>query len=202
MHPSTRPSAAPIVPRKFSAVPGFLASLFGLGAFVCASTARADLVAPFLDRIDVDPTYVTNATGATDIAWATDGRAVITQKNGTIVVRQTNGSQMNRSGVFAGVSMSAEQGLLGVVADPTAANTFYFYVSNGSESSDRHRVLKAVLAADNSFAVDATPVIAASRNLGLGLAGPANHNGGGLAIYQNRLYVGVGDTGANATPPT
>jgi hypothetical protein len=202
MHPSTRPTTTSFISRKFSAVPGLLASLFGLGAFVCASSARADLVAPFLDRIDVDPTYVTNATGATDIAWATDGRAVITQKNGTIVVRQTNGSQMNRSGVFAGVSMSAEQGLLGVVADPTAANTFYFYVSNGSESSDRHRVLKAVLAADNSFAVDATPVIAASRNLGLGLAGPANHNGGGLAIYQNRLYVGVGDTGANATPPT
>ena len=200
MHPTMRPPTPPLSGRV-SGVSGCLASLIGLGAFVCASSARADLVAPYLDRIDVDPTYVTNATGATDIAWAADGRAVITQKNGTIVVRQTNGSQMPRSGVFAGVSMSAEQGLLGVVADPTAANTFYFYVSNGSDTGDRHRVMKAVLAADNSFAVDATPVIAASRNLGPGIEGPANHNGGGLSIYQNRLYVGVGDTGANATPP-
>ena len=34
-----------------------------------------------------------------------------------------------------------------------------------------------------------------------GILGPANHNGGGMIIYNNQLYIGVGDTGANATPP-
>ena len=34
-----------------------------------------------------------------------------------------------------------------------------------------------------------------------GLEGPANHDGGGMAIYRNQLYISVGDTGANATPP-
>jgi MYXO-CTERM domain-containing protein len=179
-----------------------LGLLGGLGALGLCGLAHAQLVAPFSTTIDVDPQYVSGATGATDIAWAPDGRAVVTTKSGTIVVRQTNGTTAQRMNVFSNVSQAAEQGLLGVVADPTAANTFYFYVSNGTDSGDRHRVMKAVLNADNTFTVDATPVIAASRNLGPGIQGPANHNGGGLNIYQNRLYVGVGDTGANATPPT
>ena len=179
-----------------------LGVLSGLAVLALCGAARAQLVAPFASTIDVDPQYVTGATGATDIAWAADGRAVVTTKGGTIVVRQTNGTTAQRMNVFSNVSQTAEQGLLGVVADPTAANTFYFYVSNGTDANDRHRVMKAVLNADNTFTVDATPIIAASRNLGPGIQGPANHNGGGLNIYQNRLYVGVGDTGANATPPT
>src|SRR6185503_1975758 len=178
-----------------------LAFFAGLGTLGAAGIAHADLVAPFSTRIDTDPMYVTGATGATDIAWAPDGRAVVTTKGGTIVVRLTNGTTVQRANVFSNVSQAAEQGLLGVVADPAVANTFYFYVSNGTDAADRHRVMKAVLNADNTFTVDATPVIAASRNLGPGIEGPANHNGGGMVIYQNRLYVGVGDTGHNRTPP-
>jgi glucose/arabinose dehydrogenase len=34
-----------------------------------------------------------------------------------------------------------------------------------------------------------------------GLQGPANHDGGGLIVYKNQLYVSVGDTGANDSPP-
>jgi glucose/arabinose dehydrogenase len=34
------------------------------------------------------------------------------------------------------------------------------------------------------------------------LEGPANHDGGGMVIYNGQLYVGVGDTGSNASPPT
>jgi glucose/arabinose dehydrogenase len=181
--------------------PSLLGALLGLGVLGSPSSAVAQLVAPFNTRITVDNQYVTGATGATDIAWASDGRAVVTTKGGTIVIRQTNGMTIQRTNVFSGVSQTAEQGLLGVVADPMVANTFYFYVSNGP-NDDKHRVMKAVLGTDNNFTVDMTPIIAASRNLGGGLQGPANHNGGGLAIYQNRLYVGVGDTGANATPPT
>jgi GTP-binding protein len=36
----------------------------------------------------------------------------------------------------------------------------------------------------------------------MGLEGPANHDGGGLVIHKGQLYIGVGDTGANATPPS
>jgi glucose/arabinose dehydrogenase len=179
---------------------GLLASLLGLGVLAASPSASAQLVAPFNTRITLDQQYVTDAAGATDIAWARDGRAVVTTKGGTIIIRQTNGMKINRTNVFPMVSTTPEQGLLGVVADPVAADTFYFYVSNGP-NDDKHRVMKATLAADNNFTVDMTPIIAASRNLGPGLEGPANHNGGGMFIYQNRLYVGVGDTGHNRTPP-
>src|SRR5262249_12556910 len=97
---------------------------------------------------------------------------------------------------------SSEKGLLGVVADPNVVSNhaFYFYVSNGP-TADKHRVYRAVLDASNTLTVDATPVIAASRGTGPGLEGPANHDGGSLFIYQGQLYLGVGDTGSNATPP-
>ncbi|HEX6274814.1 MAG TPA: PQQ-dependent sugar dehydrogenase [Polyangiaceae bacterium] len=183
-------------------VPRMLALLSGFCALGVAGLAQAQLVAPFATAIDVDPQYVNGATGATDIAWAADGRAVVTTRGGTIVVRQANGTTVQRSGVFSNVSSTLEQGLLGVVADPSMANRFFFYVSNGTDAADRHRVFRGVLNADNTFTIDMTPIIAASRNLGTGLQGPANHNGGGMVVYQDRLYVGVGDTGQNATPPT
>src|SRR5262245_66649787 len=99
--------------------------LTALGALGASGLAHADLVAPFSNTIDVDPQYVSGATGATDIAWAQDGRAVVTTKGGTIVVRTATGTTVQRPNVFSNVSQTAEQGLLGVVADPTAANTFY-----------------------------------------------------------------------------
>src|SRR5262249_54730793 len=71
------------------------------------------------------------------------------------------------------------------------------------EAKDKNRVYKAVLNADDMLTVDlARPIVGASRGLGPGLWGPANHDGGGLIIYQNQLYVGVGDTGHNTSPPT
>src|SRR6185503_3053076 len=106
---------------------------------------------------------------------------------------------------FGMVDTGSEKGLLGVVAHPDVAsnNTFFFYVSNGSDSNDKHRVYRGVLAANDTLTIDmANPVIAEAAGNGPGLRGPANHDGGGLFIHDGQLYVGVGDTGANATPPT
>ena len=61
---------------------GLLASLVGLVIFGYPATADAQLVAPYNSQITVDSQYVTGATGATDIAWAPDGRAVVTTKSG------------------------------------------------------------------------------------------------------------------------
>jgi glucose/arabinose dehydrogenase len=155
----------------------------------------------FAEGLDVDTAYVTGVNGATDIAWS-GARAVITTKNGTVWVRGEDGLKTQLSGLFGTVDTEIEKGLLGVVADPMTPDTFYFYVSNGSSDSDKHRVVKGTLAADNMITIDAMPIIAASRNNGPGLEGPANHDGGGLVIHEGMLYVGVGDTGSNATPPT
>jgi MYXO-CTERM domain-containing protein len=87
--------------------------------------------------------------------------------------------------------------LLGVVAHPEFATnkTIFLYASIG-DVANRHKVLKATVADDNSVSVDLrNPII------DRGLEGPANHNGGGLIIHKGHLYVSVGDTGANSTPP-
>jgi len=164
--------------------------------------ALAQFEGDFATTLDVDTGYVTGVNGATDIAFHSDGRAVITQKSGQIAIRRTDGTKNVLSGTFEDVDTGSEKGLLGVVSDP-ATNTFYFYVSNGTSNEDKHRVYRGTLNADDTLTVDTdNPVVAASVGVGPGLEGPANHDGGGLFIHERHLYVGVGDTGANATPPT
>lgn len=175
-----------------------------LAAAAVPATATAQLSAPFDATVTSDDEYVSDASNATDIAFHPDGRAVITRKTGQITIRHADGGLQQISGSFPNLDTGSEKGLLGVVADPDVAknDTFYFYASNGP-SEDRHRVYKGVLNDDDTLTLDLdNPIIGASRNLGPGLEGPANHDGGGLFIHKKQLYVGVGDTGANAEPPT
>ncbi|HWP08852.1 MAG TPA: PQQ-dependent sugar dehydrogenase [Polyangiaceae bacterium] len=180
---------------------GLLTLLFCLH---CSRGAKAKLSAPFDQTLVEDQAWVTDASNATDVAFHADGRAVITRKSGEITIRHADGSLVEITGKFPKLDTSSEKGLLGVVADPGVAtnDTFYFYASDGP-SDDRHRVYKGVLHDDDTLTIDLdNPIVGAARGVGPGLEGPANHDGGGLFIYKNQLYVGVGDTGANAEPPT
>jgi glucose/arabinose dehydrogenase len=180
---------------------------FGLSLLLVACNAkraRAELEGPFADTVSANQEWVTGADGATDIAFHPDGRAVITRKVGTITVRTAAGDQIDTAGLFSGLDTSSEKGLLGVVADPGVAqnDTFYFYADTGP-SDDKHRVYKGVLNDDNTVTVELDdPIVAAARGNGPGLEGPANHDGGGLVIHEGQLYISVGDTGSNASPPT
>lgn len=180
-----------------------VAIVLGALAIHDARPAHADLAPLFVGKIAVDTSYVTGAPAATDIAFSGDGRALVTEKGGQILVRRPGGSVATIAYPFGGtLDTASEKGLLGVVADPDVAQNgaFYFYVSNGP-TADKHRVYRAVLMANDTLTVDATPVLADSRGHGPGLEGPANHDGGGLFIFNRQLYIGVGDTGSNATPP-
>lgn len=142
-------------------------------------------------------THAMGYTNATDIAFLPDGRQVITMKGGAVVVRKRDGTFTSPVVHFKIAQPAAsEQGLLGVIPHPAFAQnqTLFFYASIG-DTPNRHKVMQGTLADDDTLTVDATPII------DNGLAGPANHNGGGLVIYKDQLYVSVGDTGANATPP-
>jgi MYXO-CTERM domain-containing protein len=166
-------------------------------------SARADLTGAFAEALDVDPEFLTGVASATDIAFAADGRAVVTQKGGEIAVRRVDGSKNVVMGAFTNVDTGSEKGLLGVVAHPSEANTFFFYVSDGESAADKHRVYKGTLTDDDSVTIDLdNPIIAASVGNGPGLEGPANHDGGGLFIHDGKLFVGVGDTGANSRTPS
>ncbi|MGD9602185.1 MAG: sorbosone dehydrogenase family protein [Gammaproteobacteria bacterium] len=176
--------------------------LFGL--CVCAPAVRADVAAAFADKVTVDTGFVTGASTVTDIAFHVDGRAVVTRKTGQVHVRRPDGNVTVLAYPFPGtLDTESEKGLLGVVADPDVATNhrFYFYVSNGTTDTDKHRVYRATLTAADTLTVDPDPIVGASRGVGPGLEGPANHDGGGMVIHAGQLYLGVGDTGANASPP-
>jgi len=168
------------------------------------SAANAQLNGIFDDALSVDQSFVTGASSATDIAFAADGRAVVTTKNGDIVVRKLDGTTVTSSDTFPNLDTDSEKGLTGVVADPTQANAFFFYADNGPSDTDKHRVYHGVLDSTDALTVDlAHPIVGKGVNAqDEGLEGPANHDGGGLFVYDGHLYVSVGDTGANTSPPT
>jgi glucose/arabinose dehydrogenase len=149
-----------------------------------------------------DPTFliedaVRGLGPTTDLAFLPDGRMVITEKSGTVRLAGPDGVA-REAGRFA-VDTESEKGLLGVAVDPAFATTgrLFFYYSRadaaGGTDLDRHRVVSIRLGADGTL----DP--ASERVLVSGLRGPANHDGGALAIGPDgKLYVGVGDTGCNS----
>lgn len=136
----------------------------------------------------------------TDLAFLPDGRMVIIAKDGTVRLRAPGGAL--RVLARFPVDEESEKGLLGVAVDPEFARTrrlfFYYSLADGSggTDADRHRVVSLVLSPSDTLE------LGAQRVLVRGLRGPANHDGGALAIGPDgKLYIGVGDTGCNSGEP-
>ncbi len=134
----------------------------------------------------------------TDVGLLPDGRTVIVEKAGAVKLRAAGGA-VAVAGTFP-VDTGSEKGLLGVAVDPAFATTrrlFLYYsraTSAGGTDLDRHRVVSVALQPDGTLGPEQVLVS--------GLRGPANHDGGGLAIGPDgHLYVGVGDTGCNSGAP-
>ncbi len=146
------------------------------------------------DSFDAE-TIVEGLSEPTDIAVLPDGRKVVIQRLGDVAIILSDGSQADAH-VDVNTGGQAEQGLLGVVADPNFATNhyLYFYVSIGDEIENRHKVERFTLSDRNTL--EGLTVI-----VDQGLLGPANHDGGGLIIDDDYLYISVGDTGHNASPP-
>jgi glucose/arabinose dehydrogenase len=143
---------------------------------------------------------VTGLGPVTDLAFLPDGRMVILEKTGAVKLRAADGA-VSVAATYA-VDAESEKGLLGVAVDPafdrTARLFLYFSAADaaGGSDLDRHRVVSVPLAADGTLD-RAREVVLLS-----GLRGPANHDGGALAIGPDgMLYVGVGDTGCNSGEP-
>ncbi|HZW89205.1 MAG TPA: PQQ-dependent sugar dehydrogenase, partial [Myxococcaceae bacterium] len=150
-------------------------------------------------------TFVSGLGQLTDFRFLPDGRVVMTEKTGAVKIRRTDGTVVT-AGSFA-VDSSSEKGLLGVEMDPQFQSNgyLYFYASDGPSTANKHRVLRVVLGSNDLLACasqNCSPAQAGVLVLLQNLQGPANHDGGGLAIGPDgKLYVGVGDTGSNSGVP-
>ena len=178
------------------ALAGALAACSGSGRAPTAPNAPNAPSATSLTLSDV----VTGLAQTTDVAFLPDGRMLITEKEGDLKVAAAGGAPV-RAGHWD-VDATSEKGLLGVAVDPAFDRThrifLYYSASNaaGGSGLDRHRVVSLRLGDDG--VADRT----SERVLVSMLRGPANHDGGGLAIGPDgKLYVGVGDSGCNSGAP-
>lgn len=133
----------------------------------------------------------------TDVAFLPDGSAAITEKTGALKIRAADGA-ISVAGRFP-VDTESEKGLLGVVPSPDFVADrrllLYYSLADGAGGTDldRNRVVAVRLGTDGKVEAGSERVLLS------GLRGPANHDGGGLAIGPDRmLYVGVGDSGCNS----
>jgi len=131
----------------------------------------------------------------TDVAELPDGRIVVIERQGNVKTF-TPGMEDPAQDHINVDSSHNERGLLGVVIDPGFATNqyIYFYASQGNDANNRQKILRYKLGADGKLS-------ALKAVVDMGLMGPANHNGGGISIYKNTIFIGVGDTGANAATP-
>jgi aldose sugar dehydrogenase len=172
-----------------------------LWACLAACWARADTLDPSVSGLLTRTDLVTGQGPITDFRWLPDGRLVFVEKTGAVKLRSAAGA-ISTAYTFC-VSTVSEQGLLGVEVDPDFGlggnHRLFFYYSNcaadGGTDTDRQRVVSMDLDPVSSLLDPAS-----ERVLVRGLQGPANHDGGGLAIGPDRkLYIGVGDTGCNCS---
>jgi glucose/arabinose dehydrogenase len=176
-----------------------IACLVALASLCGARVAHAQTLSAAAAAAFDMSTFAKGLSQPTDVVNLADGRTVITTRLGDVIIYV--GGVKSTAGNIAVNPSDGEQGLLGVVADPNFATNhyLYFYADIGG-TNDKHHILRYVLGANNTIGTQT--VILGTGGVTPGILGPANHNGGSMNIYNNQLYIGVGDTGANATPPT
>ena len=162
----------------------------------CPASAGAAAGAPPSDPAFRVEASVAGLGPTTDLAFLPDGRMIVTEKTGAVkLVERGHARQI---GAFP-VDTRSEKGLLGVVVDPAFDRTrrLFFYYSRadaaGGTDADRNRVVSVRLGEAGALEPTSEKVLVKD------LRGPANHDGGGLAIGPDGLlYVGVGDSGCNS----
>ncbi len=193
---------------------------------LCAVTPalRATLPSGFGDAVVVGNGTIATATtnpnfgGPTGLAFAPDGRLLITTQGGRLwVVRFdvagtptafTQALQLGAGG-FPALCSNSERGLLGVAVDPAFLSNNYLYLfytfnkfnscptgNPSSASNPVNRIVRVTLAASDTVAPASHLVLADNIPTPNG-----NHNGGDLHFgIDGYLYASTGDGGC-ALPP-
>jgi glucose/arabinose dehydrogenase len=170
--------------------------LFGLSvAVLLAAGARADELATEASSAFELSTFMTGLELPTSLEFLPDGRLVVTEKMGRVVVRLPNGDRVDAGKLDA--DAKTEKGLLNVIAHPQFAENrllIFYYSSASAPDNDKHKISLIRLGDDNHLDMSTEQVLVK------GLRGPDDHEmGGGLAIdATGNLLIGVGDTGCRA----
>lgn len=149
------------------------------------------------DKLVMDDEFIVGISEPTAMAFLPDGRVLVTERSGQLVLRRPDGT-LSTAATFEVNSGPGEQGLLNVLPHPDFEDNhlLYFYYSAsdaaGGSADDRHRVSLIELGDDGLLDMSTERVLVAD------LMGPANHNGGGLSIHGDYLFIGTGDTGNNS----
>ncbi len=181
----------------------WFASLLTLGILAQASVAAADtLVGDAAGRFSLT-TVASGLEIPTDFRFLPDGRIVIVELGGRVLLRNLDGSVVE-AGTISAVQppKNGEMGLFSVEVHPDFVNNrlLYFYYARSDEQGgsdlDRDRLVTIALGTDDTLDM-ATETVLVDH-----LQGPANHHGGGLGIGKDgKLYLGVGDTGCTSGRP-
>ena len=138
--------------------------------------------------------FATGFTSPVDIANAGDDRLFILEQGGIIWVVQPNGAKSEFLNITSLVSKGSEQGLLGMVFEPTDPSIFYVNYTDtaGDTNIARYRVSSG----------DPNKADPNSRQLVLFVEQPySNHNAGDLAFGPDgHLYIPLGDGGDGGDP--
>jgi glucose/arabinose dehydrogenase len=141
--------------------------------------------------------WLTGLGQVTDFRFLPEGGVVLIEKDG--VVRARVGTRPLKVAARLSVDDASEKGGLGLELHPDFAKNrvlFLYYSASekiGGTDEDRHRVSSFVLKPDGTIDLSQEKILVR------GLRGPANHDGGALAVGPDKkLYIGVGDTGCNS----
>jgi MYXO-CTERM domain-containing protein len=180
---------------------GHVFSLASALALVAGATKADTMVAGNPANLFTVAPRVSGLGQPTSFAWLPDGRMVITDKGGELLIADTSGATKS-AGSFT-VDTESEKGLLNVLVHPDFASNrlliFYYSAASSIGGTDvaRHRVVTVPLGTNDMLDTSQEDILVQ------GLRGPANHDGGALAIGpDSKLYIGVGDTGCNSNQAT
>ncbi|NRA35999.1 MAG: PQQ-dependent sugar dehydrogenase [Polyangiaceae bacterium] len=174
----------------------FLSPTLTLVLFASTTIARADL-APGSPSENFEETELASGLPSpTSVTFLPDGTMLATGKGGQLWL-QAPDDTLTTAGSF-NVDTESEKGLLNVLVHPEFdTNRLLIVYYSAADSADvddnnRHRVTTIALRSDGQLDMASETILLD------GLRGPANHDGGALAIGPDGfLYVGAGDTGAN-----
>jgi glucose/arabinose dehydrogenase len=139
--------------------------------------------------------FVTGLSSATAFAQLPDGRLLIAQQGGTLLVRQSSGAEIGTM-LTLSVDSQGERGLLGVTPHPTFASNGFIYVYYTTTSGGTHnRISRFTVSGDTASGEVHIANLPA-------LSGATNHNGGALHFgTDGKLYVAVGDNANSSKAP-